>query len=112
MNGDGAAANAQNPNQITSTKKRLVKSYAVLEFIANSIQAKMGVSGLLLKEKAHGINKVRDTFTNLINNSDHEIMQNKHTTSDSVRTWISEGKIPSMQVSSAKMMGMKHAKML
>jgi hypothetical protein len=92
-NEDGAAANAQNPHQITSTKKRLVKSDAVLEFIANSIQAKMEKFGLLLKEKAHCINKFRDTLTNLINNSDHEIMQNKHTTSDSVRAWISKGKI-------------------
>ncbi len=64
-----------------------------MEFIANSIQAKMGEFGLL-KKKAHGINKVRDTFTNLINNTDHEIMQNKHTTSYSVRAWISEGKGP------------------
>jgi hypothetical protein len=42
---------------------------------------------------AHGINKVRDTFTALINNSDHVIMQNKQTTADTIRDWINDGKV-------------------
>ena len=88
----GTTGDAQNPTT-KDGKKRLVKGNAVLEFIANTIQSKMTEFGLLLKEKAHGINKARATFTDLINNSDHVIMQNKITTPDSIRGWIVEGKV-------------------
>ena len=88
----GTAGNA--PDQIqTSKKPRLVKSDAVMEFIANTIQSKMGEFGILLKGSAHGINKSRDSFTNLINNCDHMIMQNRQASSEAVRTWINEGKV-------------------
>ena len=88
----GTTGDVQNPIS-KDGKKRLVKSDAVLEFIANTIQSKMTEFGLLLKEKTHGINKACSIFTDLINNSDHVIMQNKITTPDSIRGWIVEGKV-------------------
>jgi hypothetical protein len=49
----GATGVAQNPNQVLASKKHLVKSNPVLEYIANTIQSKVGKFCLHCKENAY-----------------------------------------------------------
>ncbi len=53
----------------------------------------MGEFCILLKDKTHGNNNSSDAFTNLINNCDHVIMQNKQTAGDAIRKWITHSSL-------------------